>query len=268
MAQSQRGSLLAIGGAEDKIEDRLILRRFVEHAGGSNALISIIPTASSISHAGERYVRIFRDLGARDADVTRIRERSDAHDQCLVQHIRESTAIFLTGGNQVRIAAVLGGTPVAAAITEANWRGAIIGGTSAGASVMTSVMVAGGENRRIPVPNMARMAPGLSLIDSLLIDQHFRERDRVARLIAMVSYNPGLLGLGIDEDTAVLIEPDDTMEVLGSGAVVVVDGSHMSSNVYSRRGEAPLDITNAVIHFLTSGSRYDISDRKAHPSSR
>lgn len=260
------GPLLAIGGAEDKVRDRLILRRFVELAGGDKARIAVLPTASGFHEAGQRYVRIFNELGVAGASSLEIREREDAQSAEYAAQVRESTGVFLTGGNQVRIASVLGGTPVSDALSDVHATGVVVAGTSAGASVMTAVMVAGGEFRRTPAANMARMAPGLGLIDSLVIDQHFRERDRVARLVTMVSYNPGLLGVGIDEDTAALILPDRQMEIIGSGSVVIVDGSRMSSNVYSRRGGTPLTITNAIIHFLGSGSRFDMIEREAYPA--
>lgn len=260
------GPLLAIGGAEDKVRDRLILRRFVELAGGSQSRIVVLPTASGFHDAGKRYVKIFEDLGAACTESLEIREREDAQSAELVRSVRASTGVFLTGGNQVRIASILGGTPIADALHDVHSQGSVVAGTSAGASVMSAVMVAGGEFRRTPSANMARMVPGLGLIDSLVIDQHFRERDRVARLVTMVSYNPGLLGVGIDEDTAALILPDQQMEIIGSGSVVIVDGSRMSSNVYSRRGGTPLTITNAIIHFLGSGSRFDMIERQAYPA--
>ncbi|MGH6914240.1 MAG: cyanophycinase, partial [Geminicoccales bacterium] len=173
--------------------------------------------------------------------------------------------VFMTGGNQIRIAATLGGSDVGEALLEVSRGGAVVAGTSAGAAVMTGVMVAGGDGGRAPSPDLARMAPGLGLIDSVIIDQHFRERDRVARLMTMVSYNPGLLGIGIDEDTAALIQPDGCLEVLGAGTVLIVDGRDMVSNVHSRRGGTPLNIANAIVHFLTSGSRFDIGGRRAYP---
>lgn len=244
----------------------MILRRFVEVAGGKSARIAIVPTASSLAHAGDRYSDLFTDLGADETIVLRISSREQASDVALADVVEQSTGIFLTGGNQIRVASTLGGTTVGNAILGASRSGTLIAGTSAGASVMSSIMVAGGGRGRTPTAQMAMMAPGLGLVDSLVIDQHFRERDRVARLVTMVSYNPGLLGLGIDEDTAALIGPDDQIEVLGSGTVVIVDGSQMTSNVHSRRGGTPLSISNAILHFLTSGSRYDIPTREAFPA--
>lgn len=265
---SKVGPLLAIGGAEDKFRDRLILRRFVELAGGADARITILPTASGLRDAGQRYLGIFEEFGAKSSTVLQVRTREQASDPEFVEQIDSSTGVFMTGGNQVRIAAILGGSDVGKALTDAHQRGAVVAGTSAGASVMTGIMVAGGEYGRTPRANLARMAPGLGLLEEAIIDQHFRERDRVARLMTMVSYNPGLLGLGIDEDTAALIYADGCIEVLGAGTVLFVDGQNMVSNVHSRRGGTPLNITNATVHFLTSGSRFDLRTRTPHPSTR
>ena len=262
------GPLLAIGGAEDKFRDRLILRKFVELAGGAGAKIVILPTASGLRDAGQRYQGIFDEFGAASSCVLQVRSREHAFDERYVGQIQASSGIFMTGGNQVRIAAILGGSDVGRALVDAHKRGVVIAGTSAGASVMTGIMVAGGDLGRTPRANLARMAPGLGLLDDAIIDQHFRQRDRVARLMTMVSYNPGLLGLGIDEDTAALIKADGCIEVLGAGTVLIVDGQQMVSNVHSRRGGSPLNITNATVHFLTSGSRFDRHSRTAYPSTR
>ena len=267
-ANSIAGPLLAIGGAEDKFRDRLILRRFFELAGGEASDIAILPTASGLRDAGLRYQSIFDEFGAKSSHVLQVRSREQAADPQSVKIIGKSTGVFMTGGNQIRIAAILGGSPVGAALVDAHERGTVVAGTSAGASVMTGIMVAGGEHGRTPRPNIARMAPGLGLIPDAIIDQHFRQRDRVARLMTMVSYNPGLLGIGIDEDTAALIHPNGCIEVLGAGTVLFVDGRKMVSNVHSRRGGAPLNITDAIVHFLTSGSRFDLDSRTAFPTAR
>lgn len=262
LVQPEFGPLLAIGGAEDKFGNRKILRRFVELSGGGDARIAIIPTASAIDDAGQRYKGIFLELGAAAADVVFVGDRDDANRDELVQIVEESTGVFITGGNQIRVAAVLGGTEIARAILRKHRDGATIGGTSAGASVMSAIMVAGGGSGSTPRPHSAMMSPGLGLIDSVIIDQHFRERDRVGRLVTMVSFNPGLLGLGIDEDTAALIWPHGTLEVVGRGSVVIVDGSQMKSDVFSSRGKHPLTVANVMVHFVAEGCRFDMGERK------
>jgi cyanophycinase len=168
----------------------------------------------------------------------------------------------MTGGNQIRVASILGGTRVANALVKRHREGIPIGGTSAGASVMSSVMVAGGRSGATPRPHTAQMSPGLGLIDNVIIDQHFRERDRVGRLVTMVSHNPGLLGLGIDEDTAALIWSNGTLEVIGRGSVLIVDGSRMLSDVYSLRGKRPLTVANVIMHFVAEGGSFDLNQRE------
>lgn len=259
------GPLLAIGGAEDKSHDRIILRRFIDLSGNGSGKIAVIPSASSLANAGLQYRRVFHELGTDDVQVLDIREREDADDEAMAQAIRESTGIFMTGGNQMRLASILRGTRVAEAIRERHRSGIPVAGTSAGASVMSSVMVAGGQSGPTPRRKMARLSEGLGLIDSVIIDQHFTERNRVSRLVTMVSQHPGLLGLGIDEDTAALIHPDGVIEVIGRGSVLVVDGSRMDSNIEELNGSAPPTISNAVIHFIAEGGRYSLDDRLVFP---
>jgi cyanophycinase len=258
----EQGPLVAIGGAEDKFRDRTILRRFTEISGGEDARIAIIPTASAIDDAGQRYKAIFLELGAASAEVLFVGRREDANTDELVSLVKQSTGIFLTGGNQIRVASILGGTRVAEALIERHREGVPVGGTSAGASVMSSVMVAGGRSGATPRPQAAQMSPGLGLIDTVIIDQHFRERDRVGRLVTMVSHNPGLVGLGIDEDTAAVIWPDGRLEVIGRGSVLIVDGSHMLSDVYASRGKRPLTIANVIMHFVADGGSFDLHQRE------
>lgn len=259
------GPLLAIGGAEDKSRDRIILRRFVELSGGESARIAVIPTASRIRDAGEQYRSIFGDLGVEHVDVLDVRDRADANDDQVVQALKASTGIFMTGGNQVRLARILTRTRSAEAIAERNRSGVPVAGTSAGASVMSTVMVAGGQSGPTPRQKMAKLSRGLGLIDSVIIDQHFTERNRVSRLVAMVSYNPGLLGIGIDEDTAALISPDGVIEVIGRGSVLIVDGSRMESDIEHVNGSTPPTISNAVIHFVAEGGRYNLDERNVVP---
>jgi cyanophycinase len=255
------GPLLAIGGAEDKTRDRIILRRFVELSGGENAVIAVIPTASRISDAGEQYRSIFGDLGVKTIHVLDIRDRADANDGEFVEMLEQSTGIFMTGGNQVRLARILGRTRSGDMISARNRQGVPVAGTSAGASVMSTVMVAGGQSGPTPRQKMAKLSRGLGLIDSVIIDQHFTERNRVSRLVAMVSYNPGLLGVGIDEDTAALFGSDGVIEVIGRGSVLIVDGSRMESDIEHVNGSTPPTISNALIHFVAEGGRYSLDER-------
>jgi cyanophycinase len=256
------GTLLAIGGAEDRLRDRRILRRFVELAGDDRAHVAILPTATRYPDAGERYQRLFLELGAGCAEVIDVTNREDAEQEQWGELIDRSSGVFITGGNQVRLASIIGGTRVNRSIERVHRSGAPIAGTSAGASVMSTVMVAGGHSGATPRRNMARMSRGLGLIDSVIIDQHFTERNRTSRLVAMVSYNPGLIGLGIDEDTAAIIQPDGEMEVLGRGSVLIVDGSRMVTNIYLNGKKKPPTIANVTIHFVGDGGRFDLEKRE------
>ncbi len=257
-----RGPLLPIGGAEDKFRDRAILRRFLELAGDEAARVAIIPTASAIDDAGERYKGIFLELGAETAEVLFVGDRDHANSDELVSLVEQSTGVFITGGNQIRVASILGGTRLAEMLIDRSRSGVPVAGTSAGASVMSAVMVAGGPSGLSPRSHTVQMSPGQGLIDSVIIDQHFRERDRIGRLVSMVSYNPGVLGLGIDEDTAALIWPDGTLEALGRGSVIVVDGTNMKSEVYANRGKRALSVANVVVHFVAEGACFDIEQRQ------
>lgn len=261
----RRGYVIPIGGAEEKIDNPEILSKFVELAGGRDAKICIIPTASRLEDTGERYEVLFRDIGAGEAYSLPISERSQAQDETHLAKIDEASAIFITGGNQLRLSTILGGTPVAKAIRRANARGAHVGGTSAGAAIVSQHMIAGGNVGIVPTEDGVSLAPGMGLINTVVVDQHFSQRNRLARLLSAVSYNPFLVGIGLDEDTAAFIDPDNIFTVVGSGAITVVDPSDIeySSMAEARSGEA-LTLLNLKVHILASGSRFDISNRIAH----
>lgn len=253
---------MAIGGAEDKLDDKLILATFVQLAGGREARISILPTASSFEAAGERYKAIFLGLGAIEAEVVYLADRRDADGPHAVESLEDATGVFMTGGNQMRLAAIVGGTRTAAKVRERNAVGAIVAGTSAGASILSSHMVAYGASGPTPRHRMAHMTAGFGLVPDIIVDQHFRQRDRIGRLLAMVAANPGLLGVGIDEDTAALFDPGGTMEVIGRNSVTIVDGARMISDAFQVKGHAGITISNAVLHVLTPGHRFDLGERQ------
>ncbi|MGD9710752.1 MAG: cyanophycinase [Thermomicrobiales bacterium] len=260
-ASSDRGAVVAIGGAEDKFKDKVILSRFVELAGGRDARVTVVPTASSIESAGERYKAIFLGLGVGSADVAFISDRAGANSRTVENLLSESTGIFLTGGNQMRLSSVLGGTRAMECILERNSQGAVVAGTSAGASILSSHMVAFGASGGSPKQRMAQMVAGFGLITNVIIDQHFRQRDRIGRLLMLVAGNPSLLGIGIDEDTAVIVEADGKIEVAGRNSVTIVDGSNMASDIYKVKGHGGISISGAVMHVLTNGHQYDSVSR-------
>ena len=260
-APRRPGAIMAIGGAEDKLDDKVILSTFVQIAGGRAARIAIVPTASSIEAAGERYKAIFLGLGAAGAEVVYIADRDDANGDAPIELLQDATGIFLTGGNQLRLAAIVNGTRVAELVRERNAAGAIVAGTSAGASILSSHMVAFGAAGPTPRQRMATMVQGFGLVPDVIVDQHFRQRDRIGRLLALVAANPGLLGLGVDEDTAALFDHDGALDVVGRNSITIVDGSRMYSDVFQVKGHGAITISGAVLHVLTAGRRFDLKKR-------
>jgi cyanophycinase len=260
----ERGWIIPIGGAEEKENDRDILARFVELCGGQDADIVIIPTASKLLATGPRYVEIFRELGVSATEVMDFDTRRDADEPGRVARIGRATGVFFTGGNQLRLSTLIGGTAVAKAIRAANARGAHVAGTSAGAAFLSEHMIAFGEEGPTPIAGMVRLAPGLGLTNRFLIDQHFRQRDRLGRLTAALAFNPFAIGIGLDEDTAALIGPDNTLEVLGSGGLTVVDaaGLEFSSMAQVEEGEA-VCLLGLRFHILVAGATFNLHTRKA-----
>lgn len=256
-----QGPVMAIGGAEDKFRDRVILTRFAELAGGPDARVVIIPTASSIESAGERYKAIFLSMGVAQVDIAVIGDRPDANSELVAGMIRQATGIFMTGGNQMRLAAIIGGTRAMNLILERNMQSAVVAGTSAGASILSSHMVAYGSSGNSPKMRMAQMVAGFGLVPGAIIDQHFRQRDRLGRLMMMVAQNPSLLGVGVDEDTAAIFTHDGCLEVLGRHSVTIIDGSDAYTDVYRVKGHGGITLSGAKIHVLTSGHTFDMGSR-------
>src|SRR5918994_3740948 len=256
------GTVIVIGGAEDKMRDRVILARFVALAGGRDAKIAVIATASSLGmEAGERYKAIFTELGAAEVLPLNAVTRTQANDEHVARIIRDSTGIFMTGGNQLRLSSMLGGTRLADAITMRFTAGALGAGTSAGASAVSSHMIAFGASGATPKHRMAQIAAGPGLLPGVIVDQHFQQRNRLARLPPLLAQNPALLGLGVDEDTAGVVGPDSVMEVIGRGSVTVVDGSASETDAWEIRGHRPLMISSVVLHSLPAGYRFDLRRR-------
>jgi len=257
------GTVIVIGGAEDKFRDRIILNRFVSLAGGDEAIVVVISTASALGHeTGERYRAIFSELGVRTARPLHAMTRAQANDETSARAVRDATGIFLTGGNQLRLSSTLGGTRLAEAILERFHHGAVIAGTSAGASAMSSHMIAFGASGATPKHRMAAIAAGLGVLPGVIVDQHFQQRNRLGRLLSLIAQNPSLLGLGVDEDTAGVVGPDLVLEVIGRGSVTVVDGAAAETDAWEVRGHRPLMISGVVLHSLPSGYRFDLRHRE------
>ncbi len=256
------GPIMAIGGAEDKLRDKLILSTFFQLAGGRAARIAIVPTASSIEMAGERYKALFLGLGAEDVEVVLLNNRDDANGDAPLELLHDATGIFLTGGNQMRLAAIVGGTRVAQLVLQRNREGAVVAGTSAGASILSSHMVAFGQSGPTPRMRMAQMVAGFGLVPNVIVDQHFRQRDRIGRLLALVAASPSLLGVGIDEDTAAVFGANGLVDVIGRNSVTIVDGSQMYSDVFQVKRYDAITVSNAILHVLTAGHRFDLTTRR------
>jgi len=266
---SQFGYIIPIGGAEEKLRDAAILRRFASLAGGDDARIAIIPTASRLEDTGTKYEEIFRGFGVSEARSLPFLERADGHNEELLDVLRNATGVYMTGGNQLRLSTILGGTPVADILRDRNQTGGlVVAGTSAGASIMAEHMIAYGDEGPTPRADMVTLAPGLGLTRRAIIDQHFRQRNRLGRLLTAISYNPRLIGIGLDEDTAAFIDPDRKLEVVGSGAITIVDPGDMSfSSMDSANRSDPVSLINVRIHVLVAGGTFDLRTREAHPAS-
>lgn len=263
----ERGWIVPIGGAENKENDRHILERFVRVSGGDAANIVVIPTASRMHETGARYERLFSDMGAAKVASMDFDTRRDCQEPGRLRRLEEATGIFFTGGNQLRLTTLLGGTPVAKLIRMRNARGVAVGGTSAGASILSEHMIAFGDEGSAVISGSVRLAPGLGLTNRFIIDQHFRERDRLGRLITAIAYNPFAIGIGLDEDTAAFIGPDETLEVEGSGGVTVVDGAEVSYSSISEVPEGqPVCVLGLRLHILTAGATFNLHTREATAS--
>jgi cyanophycinase len=258
------GPLIAIGGAEDKVRERAILRFFLTVAGGADASIVVLATASEVPETGERYADLFYSLNADSVEVLRIANREEAVAAGPEAHdlLEYATGLFITGGSQLRLSSALGGTSLAAAIQQRHRNGMVVAGTSAGAAFLSRHMIAMGDSGATPRRRLVHLAPGLGLAPDLIIDQHFRRRDRLGRLLTAVSYNPALLGAGIDENTAAVIDADNQLSVLGEGAVTVVDASGMRyTDTHAARRGRPVAMLGVKIDVLTAGCRYDLDRR-------
>lgn len=257
------GVLMMIGGAEDKLGRRTILGRFVRLAGGPDARVAVISTASSLGAATtELYRAVLGRLGVHDIRGPLPLTRAEADSDEVVDTVEDATGVFLTGGNQQKLSSVVAGTRLGDAITAAYQRGAVIAGTSAGASAQSRHMVAFGAPGDTPKQRMAQLSAGLGLIEGVVVDQHFEQRNRIGRLLAVVAASPSLLGLGIDEDTAAVITAGRLLEVLGRGAVTVVDGSRIVTDAPVAKRTDALLVSGVILHSLPAGARFDLVDRE------
>lgn len=263
------GHLLIIGGAEEKLRQRQILSRFVTLAGGPEGRVVIISTASSLGdEATELYASLFAQLGIPNVIGIRPITRQEANDQAVAGQLQDATGVFMTGGNQLRLSSVIGGTALGKAIVERHRRGAIVAGTSAGASAISSHMVAFGTSGTTPKQRMTQMSAGLGLLPGVIIDQHFEQRNRIGRLLALIAQSPALLGMGVDEDTAALVSPSGVLEVIGKGSITILDPAKLETDAYEVKRHKPIMVSGVILHSLPSGYRFDLRRRRLLPPLR
>ena len=263
MSEKVSGNLIIIGGAEDKKGDKEILKRVAKYIDPKNEKLIIATIATQYPEKSyENYKNIFSNLGVENIDKLDISNREEAFKKENIQLINDANLLFFTGGDQLRITSMIGGTPVYDAIKNLCINGGLIAGTSAGASVMSDTMIVEGEDDESPHKCTLKMSPGLGLVNNIIIDQHFAQRGRIGRLLTAIAQNPEVLGIGIDEDTAIVVSDKGTAEVIGSGAVYFIDGSSISySNVSEQYSDEILSMFNVKIHVLKEGNRFNLLDK-------
>lgn len=263
VATEQTGKLVIIGGAEDKEKDCQILREFVRLAGGTKARIVIMTAATELpKEVGENYIKVFTRFGAEEARIVDTATRDDASSSTALEAIEKATGVFFTGGDQARITSVMKNTELDKAIHKRFAEGIVVGGTSAGAAVMPDIMIVEGDSETNPRINIVELGPGLGFLPGIVIDQHFSQRGRLGRLISALAQQPAVLGFGIDENTAIIIN-DHHVEVIGEGCVTVVDESEVvHNNVEEILKDEALAFCGAKLHILPHGYKFDLSTHK------
>jgi len=265
------GPVLPVGGAEDKSEGCEILARFVDLAGGAKARIAVIPAASSEPReAAKLYRRVFiEELNASSIDMIACADRHNANEPGLIDRLDSATGVFITGGDQARLVSGIVGTVLMEAIRKRNQEGMIVAGTSAGASILadhllvgTSGVVDGASGDTAARRSMVDVGAGLGLIHDAVIDQHFSERGRIGRLLSVFATMPGLLAIGLDENTAALFRPEGTIEVIGSGSVTILDGVNATSDYFDRDPGDVLTVVDCSLHVLGPGQQFNTNDRR------
>jgi cyanophycinase len=256
------GPLVIIGGAEDKEGGSEVLREFVRLAGGARARVLVMAVASEQQAIlSNVYTEVFRRLGVEEVRTLGISHRERANSGIAVEAVERATGVFFTGGSQLRITRLLGGTLLDRALHRRHAAGLVLAGTSAGAAMMSSIMITGGPHTASPRVGNVELGPGMEFLPGVLIDQHFEERGRLRRLLVAVAQNPHDLGIGIDEDTAVVVH-DGSFEVVGRGTVTVIDAGDLTfTNLNSLERDDLLTICGVKIHILSAGYRFNLEER-------
>ncbi|HVF91922.1 MAG TPA: cyanophycinase [Blastocatellia bacterium] len=263
MSNKSDRTLIVIGGHEDKVGSKLILKEVARRVGSGRLVVT---TVASKQPDGlfEQYERIFRNIGVKHLAKLEIKDRSEAADERKVRILDDANAVFFTGGDQLKITSQIGDSLVYRRVMEIYESGGVIAGTSAGASVLCETMIVnGGAEASHRVEDSLKLASGLGLIGGVIIDQHFAERGRMGRLLGAIAQNPKNVGVGIDEDTAIVIEREQGFYVLGSGAVYVVDGETITySNITEEEADKTVSMYDLKLHVLSQGDRFDLSTRR------
>ncbi len=261
--ENEKGYLIIIGGAEDKEGEKDILKQAPLMMSDGDVLTVLTTATEKPEEVGNIYYQVFSSLGVHKIQILNINTRDDAENEKNCEIIRSSKCIFMTGGDQLRITSILGGTSAYHELKACYENGGILMGTSAGASVMSSTMVVQGNDNEPARKCTLKMAPGLGLLSGVIIDQHFDQRGRFGRLLCGVAENPDVLGIGIDEDTAVKLYPDMHFEIIGSNAVTIIDGKSIQcSNVSELNPNEILAIMGVTVHALPQGYGFNLNDRK------
>lgn len=267
---THKGTLVIIGGHEDRTGDKKILRAVADRLGDDGKIVVCTVASAQPESLWEEYETAFRSLGVPHVFRLDLESREEAATPRAMRILEGATGVFFTGGDQLKITSQIGDTPVYSRVQEIFEEGGVIAGTSAGASAMSETMlVTSNGDASYRIKSSLLMAPGLALAQDMLIDQHFAERGRMARLIGAVTQNPRVLGVGIDEDTAIIVERNRDFRVLGVGAVYVVDGSTTTySNIGEEQADRTLSSFGLTVHMLSQGDRFDLGTRKpfAHPA--
>jgi cyanophycinase len=258
-----RGRLVAVGGAEDKEGDCVILKEFVRLAKGERARVVVMTVASDLpEEVGAEYRKVFKRLGVGEVKVVDISQREDTQSEKAMKALEEATAVYFTGGDQLHITALLGGTEMDKLIKRRHDKGLLLGGTSAGAAMMSNSMLLGGDSECNPRSGAVEIGPGMDFVVGAVIDTHFSQRGRHGRLITAVAHYPQDLGLGIDENTAMIVTGNE-FEVIGSGAVTVIDaGGITHTNLHDVKDGESLELHEVRLHVLPEGAHYSLPERK------